>query len=75
MPRVVPSQVVELIDRLFPTAKENKEFSVSRLHQHKVAAIIELIEQIPPELITLNEDDYSRFVVSISTMKSTMAIH
>lgn len=75
MPRVVPSQVVELIDKLFPTAQENNRFTVSRGYQDRVAAIIELIEQIPPEFITLSQNDYNRFVLYIAAFKSAMTTH
>ena len=58
MPRIVPSQVVELIDQMFPGAKDQpdskqKRFSIARDHAFSVAAIIDLVEQIPPELFVL----------------------
>lgn len=49
MPKVVPSQVVEVIDQIFPNVKDQKDtqqgrFSVGREYQNEVAAIVELID-------------------------------
>ena len=68
MPKVVPSQVVEVIDQVFfPNAKNQKEtptgrFSVTRVHENEVAAIVELVDQIPAELIKLDPKDANELV-------------
>jgi hypothetical protein len=75
MGRVVPSQVVELIDKLFPWAKDQKEgnhddhltaLSIS------VAAMLELIQQIPSELIALDSESYVEFVSSVAALRAQM---
>ena len=78
MPKVTPSQAVALIDRIFPWARQGEQitggtdltFGVSSA----VSTIVELIEQIPDELITLEGDDYAGFAASLSTLKHALSI-
>jgi hypothetical protein len=77
MSRVVPSQVVEVIDQVFPNVKGQKDnqqnrFSIGRGHQNEVAAIVELVEQIPSELIKLDPKDYTAFQLAITAIKNTL---
>jgi hypothetical protein len=54
MPRVVPSQVVETINLLFPstaTQKDGESISFDFSHAESLAGIVHLIDQIPQELI------------------------
>ena len=51
MPRVVPSQVVTFIDRVFPWAatqleNQNNMTALQREHSGRLAALIALIQQI-----------------------------
>lgn len=73
MPRVVPSQVVTLIDQLFPWA--NNLGSGRKLDFHysgQLASILELVDQIPPELIVLDPDNYTKFVLSVSVIRTAI---
>lgn len=74
MARVVPSQVVELIDQMFPQAKDEnqKAFGLEIIHLPQLSAIIALIEQIPPELINLNGRYYMELEASKAAIKSSM---
>lgn len=77
MPKVVPSQVVEVIDQVFPNAKNQKDtqqdrFSVSRANQNELAAIVELFDQIPAELIKLDPKDYTALQLAVTAIKNTM---
>ena len=77
MPRVVPSQVVDLIDQIFPAAKDqidsqHKRFSLDRTYQNELAAIINLVEQIPPELIKLEAKDYSALQLAVTAIRNTI---
>jgi len=56
MPRVVPSQIIGFIDQVFPQAKkENIKFYLDRNHAASCAVIIDLIEQLPSELLALSQ--------------------
>jgi hypothetical protein len=77
MPRIVPSQVVEFIDRVFPSAKQQKNtqlgrFSIDKGYQNELAAIIELVEQVPSELIILDTENYIEFLISISAIRNAI---
>jgi len=79
MPRVVPSQIVEFIDLAFPKAKEQtdeggKGFSLNRPDQHPCAGVIDLISQLPAELLVLPGERYTEFVVSVAAIKDTLEI-
>jgi hypothetical protein len=76
MPRVVPSQVVDLIDKLFPWAKDQKEgdakHSLSAGNSCSIAAILELVQQLPSELITLGAEDFTEFVSGGATLRTLL---
>ena len=59
MQRIVPSQVVAVIDKLFPAARtqlEGKQLLISAGLSSSVAIVLDLVERIPSELIVLEED-------------------
>ena len=56
MSRAVPSQVVSLINSIFPNIPRGLEFT----HAPYLAAIINLADKIPHELITLDEDELKK---------------
>lgn len=78
MPRVVPSQVVEAIDQVFPDVKNQKDspqgcFSIDRSYQNEVAAIVELVYQIPVDLLILDPKDYTVLQVAVTALKNTLS--
>ncbi len=79
MPRIVPSQVVGLIDQMLPGAKDqpdsiDKRFSIARDHAFSVAAIIDLVEQIPSELLVLPSHSYAALVSSVASLRTVLKI-
>ena len=74
MPRVVPSQVVDLIDKLFPKATnevEGKPVELKPDYSIQLMSIIELAEQIPSELISLSADRYAEYISAIAAIRWT----
>jgi hypothetical protein len=72
MPRVVPSQVIDLIDKLFPDAQAvtpNKNFSISRENSVPIAAILRLVEQLPPESLTVGPRQFTEFQASVAALQ------
>ena len=70
MPRVVPSQVVELIDRLFPAAAgRGGQGPLNIGSMPQLAAIIHLVDQVPEELLVLDADRYSAYASSIAAIR------
>ncbi len=73
MPRVVPSQVVAVIDQLFPAAAtqvELKEFMLTIGNASQLMGLLDLIERIPDELIVLNPEDYSIFTICTRAIRT-----
>jgi hypothetical protein len=76
MPRVVPSQVVTVIDRIFRGAaqpnREKLRWELDVSQSESLAVIVELVEQIPSELITLEGDEYAAFAASLRALKHAL---
>jgi hypothetical protein len=72
MPRVVPSQIVEFVDERFPFARSRQEYIVDDQFKGSVSALLRLVDKLPDELLMLDGVDYSRFILSISTVESTL---
>lgn len=77
MPRVVPSAIIAAIDRMFDfPAKEAGGQNVSRAldgrRSGQVAAVIQLAERIPDELLQLGPEDYAGYVAALETLKSAV---
>ncbi len=74
MARVVPSQVVEVINQLYPftaTQTEGQKLSLTSTDSPQVAGIADLIERIPGELIVLNPQAYAHFVVCVGALRES----
>jgi hypothetical protein len=73
MARVVPSQVVSVIHVLFPfTANQKQEVELDQQHQGRLTAILDLVDEIPPELINLSTGKYEDFLISRSIIRSNI---
>ena len=75
MTRIVPSQAVQIIDTLFPQFLDQQDSQQGRVSLHpgdvaRVHAIVDLVDSIPAELISLDPDTYSRFAIALSVLKS-----
>jgi hypothetical protein len=54
MPRVVPAQIIAVIDKLFPWVRDQRENdckTISAGSSGSVAAILDMTEELPQELI------------------------
>jgi hypothetical protein len=63
MPRVVPTQIVDLLDRTLAQPS---------LHSVEIAAVIDLINELPPEFLIISGDDYSNYRISINAIANLM---
>jgi hypothetical protein len=73
MPAIMPSQVVAAIDRLFPhAAKDHPDGNLSAGESTKLRALIDLVNDIPEELIVLSPQDYADFVHAKGTISETL---
>lgn len=77
MPRVLPSQVVTVIDRMFPWAATQVDAQGSRINlglgnSTQLAPIIALVELIPPELIILDSAHYAGFAAALAAIRNAL---
>lgn len=75
MPRVVPSQAVELIDRAFPWASMQKTDQRSRImaeHDGVLSAIVSMADAIPADLITLTPQYHSNYMAALWTIRAQL---
>lgn len=73
MPRVLPSEVVAAIDALFGANRsvmEDRAISIS--HQDQVRTLLELLNQIPSELLTLPSTIYVEYLTFRSALASAV---
>lgn len=72
MPKVVPSQVVQVIDLNFPGAHSTPDFQISSNSTGVLKAIVRLIGELPSELLELGPEDYSDLVCAVESLSSVM---
>jgi hypothetical protein len=75
MSRVVPSQVVEIIGTLFPftsSQRDGESVSLDFSFMEPLAGIAHLVDQMPSELIHLNDAEYIKFVINVEAIKSAV---
>lgn len=76
MPRVVPSQVVNLIRQLLPqvaTQAENAHsINLGMERMYEVAAVLRLVEQVPPELIVLEASKYAEVEYAVAAASTAV---
>ena len=77
MPRVVPSQVVETIEKLYYTKEGGdsewpKDIPMNQAHCATMGAILSLVQQIPNEFITLDAEQFFRFEASRQAIQAAI---
>ena len=77
MPRIVPSQAVAVIDQLFTFAATQVDDPKQRVnltmgHMSTLAALVDLLEEIPPELITVDGPAFAKYVCCIAAIRNAI---
>lgn len=72
MPRVVPSQVVSFIDALWPTVEQKINLNAAQAGQ--ISGLVELTEQIPTELLTMDAAAYAGFVCAKAHIRYRLGV-
>lgn len=77
MPYIVPSQVVSVIDKLFPRLNDQNnapgnEVTIDYTHLYSVCSVASLVDQIPQELLTIQADDYAEYTASVAAIKTSI---
>lgn len=77
MPRVVPSQILAFIDQAFPwAAAQNVGVGTNLLRQNSgpLAGLLDLLDRVPDELITVNGTPYNSLVTSAAAIKDRLGL-
>ena len=71
MARIVPSQIVALIDKNIPQAK-SATLTVDHGSVAVLTAIARLIDELPTELLTISGEDYSDLVCGVESIRNSV---
>lgn len=75
VPRVVPALVVDLLDHLFPSIKEGvQNFELDRSQAGSISAIVDLVSDIPSNLVVLDGADYARFRLALAEARAKVRL-
>lgn len=77
MPRVVPSQILAFIDQAFPCAQTQVTGVGTNLVRHNsglLAGLLELLDRVPDELITVTGAPYNSLVTSVAAIKDRLGL-
>jgi hypothetical protein len=69
MRRVVPSQVVALLDKVFPWMERDQ---ITHRHGPALAALLELLDWVPDELLPVKEEDFAKYVVAVTAIRDRL---
>ena len=71
MPRVVPSQVVIVIDGAFPHARTGTQLNYDPSHASRLRGIVALAKKVPAELVT-GASDYCDLILCIAVVEEQL---
>lgn len=77
MPRVVPSQIVAFIDQAFPWAQTQVAgvgINLVRQNSGLLAGLLDLLEKVPDELVTVTGASYNSLVTSAAAIKDRLGL-
>jgi hypothetical protein len=76
MPRIVPSQVVDFIDRVFEWAAKEMPgvgTSLGEHHTGPLSGLLQLLDEMPGELLVLTSKEYATYVCSVAAIRNKVA--
>src|SRR5689334_15703147 len=72
MPRVVPSDVVGVIKRLFPDIVSGDAFALSIDHADAIRAVLTLVDQLPLELLPPHTHEYHALIIGLCSLRTAL---
>jgi hypothetical protein len=72
MPRVVPSQVVMVIDKLFPYIRNRRPRGINQEDRAAVMTVVDLVAQIPHELLPRDIQGYCDLTMGLNTLHTAV---
>jgi|WetSurMetagenome_2_1015567.scaffolds.fasta_scaffold50508_2 hypothetical protein len=79
MSRILPSQVVTIIDKFFPDNRKDESeelqyWQIESAFSGHLAAILNMVDRIPSELITLEGENYAKYIIAVSVIRNKIEI-
>lgn len=74
MPGVVPSQVRAYVDTLPDYETAGEMVSLNQLGSASLSSILDLLAEIPDELLTMDSATYSSFVASKALIRDALEV-
>lgn len=71
MPRIVPSELVKIIDRIFPQLPGAP--GLGRGNAGQLSALVNLVNELPDELLTMDNDSYAGLICGVEHIRQTLA--
>ena len=72
MPRVVPSQVCSFIEDLPGYIGPTQLASMNKVGPAALSCVLDLVAQIPDELLTMDNTSYARFILAKATIRDVL---
>ncbi len=75
MPRILPSEIVASIDKMFPMVRDAHKvggFILDKGHLASIATVISLTQELPEELISISGELYIEFVAGLSALRAAV---
>jgi hypothetical protein len=72
MPRVVPSQVVSFIDTV-SSQQSSEHVRMNSIGAAALSAVVELVEQIPYELLSMDKEAYGSLIRAKATIREILS--
>lgn len=74
MAKVIPSEVLKAIDSFYPSLVSNPgSFEIDVSYALQIGAILELVDQIPAELIIIEGEQYIFYLSSVAALRAALA--
>src|SRR5579862_980173 len=74
MPTVMPSQAAATIGELFPGARNPSQATYTIGNANALRGILDIVRQVPPELLVLPPDQYSELVIALGAMEQQLGL-
>lgn len=71
MPRIVPSQVVAFINSI--SLGQADQIHMNSIGSYRLSAVLQLVEQVPDELLTMDNEVYSSFILAKELIKDILS--
>lgn len=70
MAHVLPSTVCTVIEQMYPAVIKGSDLTLTWGNEQNIAAVLAMVDAIPPELLLLPSDDYAKLVAAREVLRT-----